>query len=146
MQNIFLLIHQKCSKINGANLRPGGLLYYSLCQNNKTFQAWLSLFHKHTPSKILMNKYFHTMVWWFYFNEISNCCFFPGSLFIPTALFTNFGDFCQPPRLLHPPPLLFWPKFTSLPVNSAFPFYLKLESKHFLNWNYSFQNKDQKCN
>ena len=89
MQNIFLLIHQKCSKINGANLRPGGLLYYSLCQNNKTFQAWSSLFHKHTPSKILMNKYFHKIVWWFYFNEISNCCFFQAPrLFQPSCLLT----------------------------------------------------------
>ena len=39
--------------------------------------------------------YFHKIAWWFYFNEISNCCF------------------CQPPRLFQPhlpfirPPLIF---------------------------------------
>ena len=48
--------------------------------------------------------------------------FLPVSPFIPTSLFINFGDFCQPPRLL------FWLKFASLPVYSALPFYLKLES------------------
>ena len=36
LQNIFLLIRQKCSKINGAHLRPSGQLYYSLCHNNNT--------------------------------------------------------------------------------------------------------------
>ena len=39
--------------------------------------------------------------------------------YIPTPHpppFINFGDFCQPPRLL------FWPKFASLPVYSALPF------------------------
>ena len=42
------------------------------------------------------------------------------------------GGFCQPPRLLHSQSLSFWPKFASLPVYSALPFYLKLESTHFL--------------
>ena len=51
-------------------------------------------------------------------------------VFLPASPFINFGDLCQPPRLLHPPPrLLFWRKFASLPVYSALPFYLKLESK-----------------
>ena len=47
----------------------------------------------------------------------------PASSFIPTSPFINFGDFCQPPRLL------FWPKFASLSVYFALPFYLKLERK-----------------
>ena len=149
MQNIFLLIRQKCSKINGAHLRPGALSYYSLCHNSNIFRAWSSLFHKHTPSKILMNKYnvsifwawtsffhkhaqenrakeqvilhadklplyflcsfcwyFHKIVWWFYFNEISNCCV-----------------------------------FASLPVYSTLPFYLKLEST-IIQGNYYFKNND----
>ena len=48
--------------------------------------------------------------------------FLPASPFIPISPLINFRDFCQPPRLL------FWPKFTSFPVYSALPFYLKLES------------------
>ena len=48
--------------------------------------------------------------------------FLPVSQFIPTPPFINFGKFYQPPRLLHRPCLLFWPKFATL------PFYLKLES------------------
>ena len=63
MENTFLLIRQKCSKINGAHLRPGALLYYSLCHNNNTFRAWSSLFCKHTPSKILMNKNNAIILW-----------------------------------------------------------------------------------
>ena len=47
----------------------------------------------------------------------------PASSFNPTSMFINFGDFCQPPCLL------FWPKFASLPVSSALPFYLKFDSK-----------------
>ena len=54
--------------------------------------------------------------------------FLPVFLFIPTSPFINFGDFCQSPRLLYPSFLLFWSKFVSLPVYSALPFYLKLES------------------
>ena len=57
--------------------------------------------------------------------------FLKVSPFIPTSLFINFGDLCQPPCLLHPPRLLFWLKFASLPVYSALSFYLKLESIHF---------------
>ena len=76
--------------------------------------------------------YFHKIVWWFYFNEISNCCFLPASPFNPTSPFIDFGDFCQPTSLLHPPRLLVWPKFASLPVYSALPFYLKLKSIVFL--------------
>ena len=54
------------------------------------------------------------------------------AVFLPASPFINFGDFCQPPRLL------FSPKFASLPVYSALPFYLKLESNkhvvcHFSN-------------
>ena len=55
--------------------------------------------------------------------------FLPASPFIPTSSFINFGDFCQPPRLLHPSRSLFGLKFASIPVYSALPFYLKLESK-----------------
>ena len=73
--------------------------------------------------------YFSKIVWWFYLNEISNYCVFASLLFIPTSRFINFGgDFCQPPRLLHRSRLLFWPKFTSLPVYSVLAFYFKLES------------------
>ena len=54
--------------------------------------------------------------------------FLPASPFVAPSPFINFGDFCQPLRLLHPPLLLFWPKFASLPVYSALSFYLKLES------------------
>ena len=53
-------------------MRPGGLLYYSLCNNISTFRGWSSLFHEHTP------------------------VFLPASSFIPTSPFINFGDFCQP--------------------------------------------------
>ena len=56
--------------------------------------------------------------------------FLPASPCIPTTSpFINFENFCQPPRLLHPLLLLFWPKFVSLPVYSTLPFYLKLESR-----------------
>ena len=48
--------------------------------------------------------------------------FLPASLFIPTFPVINFGDFCQPPCLS------FRPKFASLLVYSALPFYLKLKS------------------
>ena len=47
----------------------------------------------------------------------------PVAVFLPVSPFINFGDFRQPPRLLS------WPKFASLSVYSALPFYLKLESK-----------------
>ena len=50
----------------------------------------------------------------------------PVAVFLPASPFINFGDFRQPPRLL------FWPKFVSLSVYSALPFYLKLESKNVL--------------
>ena len=53
--------------------------------------------------------------------------FLLASPFIPTFLFINFGGFCQTLRLLHPPHLLFWPQFASLPIYSALPFYLKLK-------------------
>ena len=43
------------------------------------------------------------------------------AVFFPASPFINFGDFCQPPSVLHPPRLLFWPKFASLPVYSALP-------------------------
>ena len=58
------------------------------------------------------------------------------ALFLPASPFINFGDFCQPPRLL------FSPKFASLPVYSALPFYLKLENNNnffkidFVYWNF----------
>ena len=35
------------------------------------------------------------------------------TMFLSASCFINFGDFCQPPRLLHPLCLLFWPKFPS---------------------------------
>ena len=92
------------------------LLYYSLCHNNNTFRAWSSLFRKHAPSKILMNQHNASILWaWTsFFHKHTPACyhsaqFLPASPFIPTSLFINTGDFCQPPRLL------FWPKFASLP-------------------------------
>ena len=39
LQNVFLLIGQKCSKTNDSYLRPGGLFYYSLYHNNNIFRA-----------------------------------------------------------------------------------------------------------
>ena len=54
------------------------------------------------------------------------------AVFLPASPFVNFGDFCQPTRLLYLPRLLFWPKFASLPVYSALPFYLKLKSRAHL--------------
>ena len=54
--------------------------------------------------------------------------FLPASPFIRTCPFINFGDFCQRPHLLHPPSLLFWPKFASLLVYFVLLFYLKLDS------------------
>ena len=54
------------------------------------------------------------------------------AVFLPASPFINFGDICQPPHLLHPPRLLFWLKFASVPVYSAPPpFYLKLESTRY---------------
>ena len=83
MQNIFLVIRQKC-KINRAHFRPGDLLYYSLCQNNNTFRAWSSLFRKHTPSKVLMNKYNANILsaWTRFFHKHAPACF------------QNFENFC----------------------------------------------------
>ena len=49
-------------------------------------------------------------------------------VFLPASPFTKIEDFCQPPRLMDPPRLLFQPKFASVTVYSALPFYLKLES------------------
>ena len=50
--------------------------------------------------------------------------FLPASPFIPNSPFINFGDFCQPPRLLYPAVYYFG---QNLPV-SALPFYLILEN------------------
>ena len=66
-----------------------------------------------------------------------------ASPFIPTFPFVNFGDSYQPSRLLHPSRLLFWPKFASLLVYSALPFYLTLESikrlfKTFISFVFTF--------
>ena len=113
MQNIFLLIRQKCSKINGAHLRPGGLLYYGLCHSNNIFRA--------------------KIVWWFYFIEISICCFCQPLHLLTLDIFANFGYFCQHfCHLLHPPNLLFWPKSASLFVYSVVPYYSKLESNELV--------------
>ena len=57
--------------------------------------------------------------------------FLSASPFTATYSFINFGDFCQPLCLLHPPHLLFWPKFASQLVYSALSFYLKLESNSY---------------
>ena len=72
--------------------------------------------------------YFHNIV--FISMKFLVAVFLPASLFILTFPFINFEDFCKPPRLLHPPRLLFWPKFSSLTVCSALPFYLKLETTY----------------
>ena len=53
---------------------------------------------------------------------------FPIAVFFPASPFITFGDFCQLPRLLHPPRLLFWSNSASLTVYSTLPFYLKLDS------------------
>ena len=113
MQNIFLLIRQKCSKICGAHLRLVGLSYYSLCHYNNTFWAWSSLFRKHKPSKIFARCSCQN------FSKV----FLPASPFISTSPFIRFGDFCQLPHLL------FWQKLASHPVYSILPFYLKLKSR-----------------
>ena len=79
---------KKCIKINGAYFRPGGLLYYSLCHNKNnilynnflsiiTFRGWSSLFRKHTPSKILMNKHNASILraWTSFFHKHAPACF-----------------------------------------------------------------------
>ena len=121
MQNIFLLIRQKCRKINGAYVVWIGesskknkwffmqINYFCIC-----YVLFVDIFTRSSDDFISMK--FLTAV------------FLPASPFIPTSPFINFGDFCQPPRLLHLPRLLFWLKLASLPVYSALPFYLKLES------------------
>ena len=50
--------------------------------------------------------YFHKIVWWFYFNKISNCCVFG-----------------QSPRLFQPSRLLSLEVFANLPVDCAVPVY-----------------------
>ena len=74
--------------------------------------------------------------------------FLPASPFIPTFLFINFGDFCQPPSLLQPPRLSFCAEilwslhlfcFTPAPSH----FYLKFENNTFLTWS-SFSTKELK--
>ena len=57
-----------------------------------------------------------------------NCCVFASLPVYFNLPFINFGDFCQPVHLLHPPRLLFWSKFVSLPVYSVLLFYLKLKN------------------
>ena len=47
---------------------------------------------------------------------------------VSASPFIDFGNFCQPARLLHSRRLLFWPKYANLPVYSTLPFYLKLKS------------------
>ena len=72
--------------------------------------------------------YFHNIV--FISMKFLVAVFLPASPFILTFPFINFEDFCKSPRLLHPPRLLFWPKFSSLTVCSALPFYLKFETTY----------------
>ena len=115
MQNIFLLIRQKCSKISSAHLRPGGLLYYSVSQQQ----------HISSLIKIFFVSIHLAKFQWMSIMQAYFAVFLPSSSCIPTSSFINFGDICQTPRLLHPPRLLFWPKFASFPVYSALPFYLK---------------------
>ena len=93
LQNIFFLIRQKCSKINGAQmiLHVDKLALYFLCSF-----CW----------------HFHKIVWWFHFKEISNCCVFPNhpvyslwrflpiSQFIAPSPFIILAEICQSPRLL----------------------------------------------
>ena len=74
--------------------------------------------------------------------------FFPATPFISTFLFINFRNFCQPPRLLHPRPLLFYveicqPPCLFSPFPSPAPFYLKLESNTYLTSS-SFSTKERK--
>ena len=70
----------------------------------------------------------------------------PAPLFIPISPFINFGDFSQPPFLLHPLILLFWAKLSNLLIYFALPFYLKLERKqrqkfHFLSNSVAISNQ-----
>ena len=51
--------------------------------------------------------------------------FLPTSPFVPTSLFINFGDFCQPPCLS---PFVILAEICEPPRYSALTFYLKLES------------------
>ena len=85
-------------------------------------QAWW--FFKHMFKHYAKPWYFHKIVWWFYFNEISICCVFASlpvycnlpvyqlwrflatSLFIAPSPFIILAEICQPPRLFRPP-LLF---------------------------------------
>ena len=60
--------------------------------------------------------YFHKIVYDFISMKFLIAVFLPASPFILTSPFINFGDFCQPLRLLHPPRLLFWTKFVSMGV------------------------------
>ena len=52
----------------------------------------------------------------------------PASPFITPSPFIILTEICQHPRLLHPPRLLFWLKFASIPVYSALPVY-------YFDWN-----------
>ena len=145
MQNIFFLICQKCSKINGAHLRSSGLLlYYSLCHNDNTFQLFFVL-HL-CISYVLFVDIFTRSFDDFISITFLIAMFLPASPFIPTSLFINFGDFRQPSHLLHPPHLLFWPTFTSLPVYSTLPFYLKLGSNGNIKESLEILSKDTLLN
>ena len=47
--------------------------------------------------------------------------FLPVSPLIPTSLFINFGDFCQPLHLLHPPRLFFGQNLPASPFTPPHP-------------------------
>ena len=84
---------------------------------------------------------FHKIVWWFYFNEISNCCvfailpvcsnlpvyylwrFLPISRFIVPSPFIISAEICQRPRLFQPPRLLTLEIFANVPVYCTLPVY-----------------------
>ena len=120
MQNIFLLIRQKCSKKMAFTW--GQVAYYIIVCVTTTTHFEPRSFDYFISMKFLI------------------VLFLPVSPFTPTSPFINFEDLCQPPRLLHPLCLLFWPKFASLPVYFALPLYLKLESIYkfegngYVNW------------
>ena len=106
MQNIFLLIRQKCSKINGADLRPGGLLYYSLCHSNNIFRA--------------------KIVWWFYFIESSICCFCQPLHLLTLDIFGNiFAIYCT---------LLIYYFGRNLPASSFIPSSPTIRNSRVMSW------------
>ena len=94
-------------------------------QKNKWFFIWINYL---CISHVLFVDIFTRLFDDFISKKFLIAVFLPAFPFIPTSPFINFGDFCQPLRLLYNPCSLFWPKSGRLPVYSALPFHLKLDS------------------